>query len=152
MKQAHSLWKNKTKIAKFQTPVFPDPAAGTDIPLSIKKRRTVSLVCKVPSQLLRSDRGSEDQLLLQSAECLTWLFKESHTRSPPLHAHIYATVTLLSHVWNLVWETHQGQSAFHWVYGFSSGVSHKFVKRNFFYQQWNWFDRLEACTHFGFVS
>lgn len=28
--------KKRTKIAQFQTAVFPDPAAGTDIPFSIK--------------------------------------------------------------------------------------------------------------------
>lgn len=95
--------KYRTKVAKFQAAVFPDPAAGTDIPISIKERRAVPLVCKVPSQLLRSDRGSEDQLLLQSAECLTWLFMESCTGAPPhpaplTHTHIFTLVTRFSHV------------------------------------------------------
>lgn len=94
--------KNRSKIANFDPPVFPDPAAGTDISNGTKKSRAVPSVCKVPSRLLRSDRGSEDQLLLQSDECLTWLFMESCTGraplpppGPPPHAHTFKPRSLL---------------------------------------------------------
>lgn len=101
---ASSRWAEMR--VKWKVSVFPDQAGCTDVPKSRMKGKNISMQGSFASP---DERISSFYRLLDAWP--GFLRKAAQERSYS-HTHTHTAVTVFSHVWNLVWEPHRGQSMF----------------------------------------